>query len=88
MLGNIQIFVVIFVLLVFSYFKWMPPSLSELTTMIFNMGLTHLGSEASNIYRTKRYRETKASSEEWVNPLLHEVLIVEIIESYSIYVLL
>ena len=27
--------------------KWRPPSLSELTPMIFNTGLTHLGSEAS-----------------------------------------
>ena len=27
--------------------KWRPPSLSELTQLIFNMGLTHLGSEAS-----------------------------------------
>ena len=26
---------------------WSPPSLSELTPMIFNAGLTHLGSEAS-----------------------------------------
>ena len=29
---------------------WMHPSLSELTPMLFNMGLTHLGSEAF-IYR-------------------------------------
>ena len=28
--------------------NWRPPSLSELTAMIFNTGLTHLGSEASN----------------------------------------
>ena len=27
--------------------KWRPPSLSELTPMVFNMGLTHFGSEAS-----------------------------------------
>ena len=27
--------------------KWRPPSLSKLTTMVFNTGLTHLGSEAS-----------------------------------------
>ena len=27
---------------------WRPPSLSELTPMIFNMRLTHLGSEASD----------------------------------------
>ena len=26
---------------------WRPPSLSELTPMLFNMGLTHLGSETS-----------------------------------------
>ena len=26
---------------------WRPPSLSELTPTIFNMGLTHLGSDAS-----------------------------------------
>ena len=28
-------------------FIWRPPSLSELTPMIFNTGLTHLGLEAS-----------------------------------------
>ena len=28
--------------------NWRPPSLSELTSMIFDIGLTHLGSEASN----------------------------------------
>ena len=27
--------------------KWMPPSLSELTPMVFNIWLTHLGLEAS-----------------------------------------
>ena len=27
---------------------WRPPSLSGLTPIIFNRGLTHLGSEASN----------------------------------------
>ena len=27
--------------------KWRPPSLSELTPMILDMGLTHLGSKAS-----------------------------------------
>ena len=27
-----------------TYIIWRPPSLSELTPMIFNMGLTHLGS--------------------------------------------
>ena len=32
--------------LITSY-KWRPPSLNELTPMIINMGLTHLGSEAS-----------------------------------------
>ena len=31
----------------FSMITWRPPSLSELTPMIFNAGLTHLGSEAS-----------------------------------------
>ena len=29
---------------------WRPTSLSELTPMIYNTGLTHLGSEASNLY--------------------------------------
>ena len=32
------------------YDKWSPPSRSELTPMIFNMGLTHLGSKTSNSY--------------------------------------
>ena len=36
----------------FTYIQlWRPPSLSELTPMIFDMGLTHLGSEASK-YQT------------------------------------
>ena len=30
------------------YLNWRPPSLSELTPIIFNKGLAHLGSEASN----------------------------------------
>ena len=30
-----------------TYQKWRPSSISELTPNIFNMGLTHLGSEAS-----------------------------------------
>ena len=33
---------------------WKPPSLSELTPMIFNKGVTHLGSEAS-IYMNNFY---------------------------------
>ena len=28
-------------------YKWRSPSLSGLTPIVFNMGLTHLGSEAS-----------------------------------------
>ena len=31
----------------FYRMKWRPPSLSELTPIVFNMGFTHLGSEAS-----------------------------------------
>ena len=31
---------------------WRHPSLSELPPMVFNMGLTHLGSEASNFAST------------------------------------
>ena len=31
-----------------QYLNWRPPSLSELTPMVFNTGLTQLGSEASN----------------------------------------
>ena len=34
------------ILIVIQQHIWEPPSLSVLTTMIFNMGLTHLGSEA------------------------------------------
>ena len=30
----------------FGYLKWRPASLSELTPMIFNTGLTHLGLDA------------------------------------------
>ena len=32
---------------IFIYIIWSPPSLSGLTTIIFNMGLNRLGSEAS-----------------------------------------
>ena len=31
--------------------KWRPSNLSELTSMVFNMELTHLGSEASKYYQ-------------------------------------
>ena len=31
----------------YTYNMWRPPSLSELTPMVFNEGLTHLDSEAS-----------------------------------------
>ena len=34
-------------MLTLVHIKWRPPNLSELTTMISNTGLTHLGSEAS-----------------------------------------
>ena len=37
-----------------SEINWRPPSQIELTPMIFNMGLTHLDSEASN-YNTFDY---------------------------------
>ena len=30
--------------------SWRPPCLSELTLIYFNMELSHLGSEASNLY--------------------------------------
>ena len=33
--------------------NWRPSSLGELTPMIFNMGLTHSGSEASNLFWIK-----------------------------------
>ena len=46
-----QVSYIIFLLFLF-YMRykcliWRPPSLSELTPMIFNMGLTHSGSESS-----------------------------------------
>ena len=31
-----------------QHMNWRPPSQSELTPMLFNTGLTHLGLEASN----------------------------------------
>ena len=37
--------------------KWRPPSLSELTPIVFNTGLTHLGSEAS-IYTSMNDSQT------------------------------
>ena len=45
-------FIDINILIIFYLYKWRPPRLSELTPMIFNTGLTHLGSEAS-IYTRK-----------------------------------
>ena len=36
----------------YIFVKWRPPSLSELTLMLFNTGLTHLGSEVSICYCT------------------------------------
>ena len=41
-------------------FLWMPQSLSELTTIILNMRLTHLGLEAS-IYALKNRKKLKFS---------------------------
>ena len=38
-----------------KYYIWRPPSLSELSPMIFSMGLTHLGSEAT-IYLSPKYK--------------------------------
>ena len=35
--------------------NWRSSSLSELTPILFNMGLTHLGFEASNCQNIKRY---------------------------------
>ena len=32
-----------------SVFNWRPPSLNELTPIIFDTEMTHLGSEASNL---------------------------------------
>ena len=50
------------ILLFFSYsnmsFIWKLPSLSELTPMIFNTGLTHLGSQTSN-YNIQNGSEVK-----------------------------
>ena len=34
-------------LLIYAGVKWRPPSLSELTPMVFNTGLTHLGLKAT-----------------------------------------
>ena len=42
--------------------NWRPPSLSELTPMIFNMGLTYLGSEASNYSKIKSMRLSAMAS--------------------------
>ena len=44
----------------YKYYKvnWRPPSLSDLIPMVFNTGLTHLGSEASN-YTAKFSKKNK-----------------------------
>ena len=39
----------------YLYSKWRPPSLNELTPIIFSMGLTHLGSEAAKYYSPLRF---------------------------------
>ena len=38
------------------YPKWMPPSLSKLTSIILNMELTHFGSEASKYYPNRHHK--------------------------------
>ena len=48
--------------------KWRPPSLSELTSMISNMGLTHLGSEASKypiMVKIKNNTQDKIKFPKW-----------------------
>ena len=44
---NTKLIVPHIVVILTSNVKWKPPSLSELTLMILDMGLTHLGSEAT-----------------------------------------
>ena len=53
--------IVLTVCFVGRLYIWMPPSLSELTPMIFNMGLTHLGSEASKYIGDQQSRLSKQS---------------------------
>ena len=45
----------------YFYFNWRPPSLSELTLVIFDMELTHLGSEASNFQIRPQVQSTMES---------------------------
>ena len=42
----------VFIEFIKGYSKWRPPSLNELTLMIFNTGLTHIGSKPSNCYNS------------------------------------
>ena len=48
----IQFLVKVYTLKIGCLNVWRLPSLSELTQMIFNMGLTHLGTEASKCYNS------------------------------------
>ena len=48
-------------------YKWRPQSLSELTPMIFNIVLTHLGSEASNYIRVLK-NSLQFSKIQMINP--------------------
>ena len=45
---NIKYFLMIIRKFQIMFIKWRPPSPSKLTTIIFNMELTHLGLEAPN----------------------------------------
>ena len=49
--------------------KWRPPNLSELTPMVFNPGLTHLGSEGSKYLGEKPPRVKLGTDYEGSNPM-------------------
>ena len=62
---------------------WRSPSLSELTSMIFNKGLTHLGSEAS-IYSNSFIKNGKHSLDLGKNLTNYDVS-QELYENSSIF---
>ena len=55
---------------------WRPPSLSELTPMIFSIGLTHLGSEAS-IYTI--------SFNIWCFRFIYDGPVIELLHIFNLY---
>ena len=62
------------------HYKWSPPSLSELTPIIFNTELTHLGSDASNYIPL--YNHLSSISKTYISFIVPKWLRINIIIIY------